>query len=180
MKIKDWFLGLFKYIFREFIMKFPSHTIRLFFIRRVIKSIGKGSFVCMGVEFKGYSGNITIGDNSVVNTKVILDSRGGELSIGDNVDIGQETNIWTLQHDPDNDFHDTKGGSVIIEDYVWIATRVTILPGVKIGRGAVVAANSVVTKDVPEMAIVAGVPARVISYRKSKLKYTLKYRPFFL
>lgn len=57
--------------------------------------------------------------------------------------------------------------------------RVTILPGVTIGRGAVVASNSVVTKDVPSMSIVAGIPAKIISERKSKLKYTLLHRPWF-
>ena len=54
----------------------------------------------------------------------------------------------------------TTGGDVIIEDYVWIASRCTILPGVKIGKGAVVASNSVVTKDVPQMAIVGGCPCK--------------------
>ena len=71
------------------------------------------------------------------------------------------------------------GGDVIIDDYVWIASRVTILPGVHIGRGAVVASGAIVTKDVPECAIVGGVPARIIGERKSKLHYNLKYKPLF-
>jgi maltose O-acetyltransferase len=100
--------------------------------------------------------------------------------IGNNVDIAQETNIWTLEHDIHDDYHRDKGGDVIIEDYVWIASRVTILPGVTIGRGAVIAANAVVTKDVPSMAVAGGVPARVIGERKSKLRYTNKYAPWFM
>ena len=132
----------------------------------------------MGVEFRKAK-NITIGYNSVINKKVLLDGRGGQLIIGNNVDIAQETNIWTLEHDVHDDYHTDKGGKVTIEDYVWIASRVTILPGVKIGRGAVIAANSVVTKDVRAMAIVGGIPAKIIGERKSKLKYTLNYHPWF-
>ncbi|MBT3207376.1 MAG: transferase [Bacteroidetes bacterium] len=69
----------------------------------------------------------------------------------------------------DSDFHDikdhTKGGAksgIIIEDDVWIGARVTILKGVKVGKGSVVAVGSVVTKDVPENSIVGGVPAKVV------------------
>jgi acetyltransferase-like isoleucine patch superfamily enzyme len=54
---------------------------------------------------------------------------------------------------------------VTIEDDVWIGVNATILPGVRVGRGAVVAAGSVVTQDVPEFAIVGGVPAKVLKYR---------------
>jgi acetyltransferase-like isoleucine patch superfamily enzyme len=180
MAFRDWVSGFGKYVFRQWIMYIPSHRVRLFFLRRVLKSIGKDTFIAMGLNVRGRNGNITIGNNTIINTKVILDARGGRLVIGNNVDIGEETNIWTQEHDPNDEFHGVKGGEVIIEDYVWIATRVTILPGVKIGRGAVVASNSVVTKDVEEMAIVGGVPAKVIGKRKNDLKYNLKYRPWFL
>jgi len=161
MEFKAWLSGLAKYIF----------------LKKALKSIGKNTFIAMGVDIRGK--NVTIGNHTVINGRVTLDGRGGELIIGDNVDIGQETNIWTAQHDPHSDYHDTKGGNVIIEDYVWIATRVTILPGIRIGRGAVIAANSVVTKDVKEMEIAAGIPAKVIGLRTSKLKYNLTYRPWF-
>jgi maltose O-acetyltransferase len=84
-----------------------------------------------------------------------------------------------LEHDVHSDTHADKGGDVIIGDHAWIASRVTILPGVRIGDGAVVASNSVVTKDVPSMAIVGGVPARVIGQRRSRLEYRLHFRPWF-
>ncbi|WP_051605821.1 DapH/DapD/GlmU-related protein [Polaribacter sp. Hel_I_88] len=132
----------------------------------------------MGLEFRN-SKNISIGNNCVVNKNVLLDGRGGKLSIGNNVDIAQETNIWTLEHDVHDDYHVDTGSDVIIEDYVWIASRCTILPGVKIGKGAVIASNSVVTKDVPEMAIFGGIPAKQIGIRKSNLKYNLDYKPWF-
>jgi len=132
----------------------------------------------MGLEVRNGK-NISIGNNCVFNKKVLLDGRGGRLIIGNNVDIAQETNIWTLQHDVHDDMHGNDGGDVIIEDYVWIASRVTILPGVRIGKGAVVASNSVVTKDIPSMSIVGGIPAKIIGERRSGLKYQLFYQPWF-
>ena len=65
-----------------------------------------------------------------------MDGRGGNLTIGNNVDIAREVNIWTMEHDVHDDLHGLKCGEVTIEDHVWIASRVTILPGVTIGQGA--------------------------------------------
>lgn len=140
--------------------------------------VGKYSTVLRNVKFLEPL-NIEIGEHSVVNSYALLDGRGGKIFIGNNVDIAREVNIWTLEHDPNDDFHSTKGGGVIIEDYVWIASRVTILPNVKIGKGAVIASGAVVTKDVPAMSVVGGVPAKVIGKRNSKLLYELNYRPLF-
>ena len=156
----------------------PVHAIRRFFILNTIKKTGKKSSFLMGTEIRNGK-NIFVGDHSVINKRVLLDGRGGKLIIGDNVDVGQETNIWTLEHDVHDDFHKTVGANVIIEDFVWIASRVTILPGVRIGRGAVIATGAVVTKDVPSMAISAGIPAKIIGTRKSKLKYNLYSKPWF-
>ena len=68
---------------------------------------------------------------------------------------------------------------MVIEDYVWIASRATILPGVTIGKGAVVACGAVVTKDVEPMTVVGGVPARKIGERINLLEYELKHNPLF-
>jgi len=179
MALKDWTYGLAKYIFKEWVLFFPSFRFRMFFLKRTLKQIGNHTFIAMGVDIRGGGGTISIGEDCVINTKCTLDGRGGNLIIGDSVDLGQETNIWTFGHDPNDDFHAVKGGDVIIEDHVWIATRVTILPNVRIGRGAVIASGSIVTKDVPSMAIVAGIPAKVIGQRENKLSYKLNYRPWF-
>jgi len=159
-------------------LRIPFYVIRrpilkLFFIQ----SIGENTYFCMGTDFQGRRHNIYVGDNCMINKKVLLDGRGGKLLIGNNVDIGQEVNIWTLGHDPHDDYYASAGGDVIIEDYVWIASRATILHGVKIGRGAVVAANSVVTKDVAPNTIVGGIPAKVIGVRRSKLLYNFGVLP---
>ena len=159
-------------------MSIPSYRIRHRFLRRLNVKIGKDSNILRNTQFLS-PWNIVIGDNCVINSETLLDGRGGKILIGNNVDIAREVNIWTLEHDPHDDYHKAIGGDVIIEDYVWIASRVTILPKVRIGRGAVIASGAVVTKDVPEMAIVGGVPAKVIGTRKSKLKYTLNYHPIF-
>lgn len=167
------------YIICPFVMSIPSYWVRHFFLRKVCKlKLGENTSILRHVRFI-CAYNVQIGDNCVLNSYCQLDGRVSKIIIGNNVDIAQETNIWTLEHDPNSDTHYGKGGDVIIDDYVWIASRVTILPGVHIKKGAVVASGAVVTKDVPEFAIVGGVPARIIGHRDSKLRYSLNYRPLF-
>lgn len=111
--------------------------------------------------YTGKTGKLFVGRNSRLNG-VHIDAR--ELvHIGDTVQIGPYTIIM------DSDFHDLKDHSkdgpskpIYIEDDVWIATRVTILKGVRIGKGSVIAAGAIVTKDVPEYCVAAGTPARVV------------------
>jgi len=165
-------IGLWSFI-TSGIMGLPFHTIRSCYLRLFLGHVGKGTCFMRNVEIRSPK-KIHIGNHTNINKKVLLDGRGGILTIGNNVDIAQETNIWTLEHNPNDDLYSTKGGDVLIEDYVWIASRCTILPGVSIGRGAVVASGAIVTKDVPPMAIVGGIPAKIIGQRTSKLEYTLK------
>jgi acetyltransferase-like isoleucine patch superfamily enzyme len=111
--------------------------------------------------YTGKDGKLVVGRNSRLNG-VHIDAR--ELvEIGDTVQIGPYTIIM------DSDFHDLKDHSkdgpskpIYIEDDVWIATRVTILKGVRIGKGSVIAAGAIVTKDVPPYCVAAGTPARVV------------------
>lgn len=158
--------------------KIPSRRLRRLYLARILAQYDRSSFVGIGVQFFD-PWSVEISDHCVINQAVIIDARGGSVQIGANTDIGAHTHIWTLEHDPNDPAHGTKGGAVVIEDHVWIATRVTILPGVTVGRGAVVACGSVVTKDVPGKAIVAGVPAKVIGERDNPLEYQLNYHPRF-
>ena len=160
------------------IRRFPSRTVRKLWLKILLGELGRGAFVGLDVELLAPR-NIHIRERSVINPRCILDGRGGALTIAEDVDIGTHTHIWTLEHDPHDDAHGVKGGEVVIEDHVWIASRVTILPSVTIGRGAVVASGAIVTKDVPPLAIVAGVPAKVIGQRENSLHYKLNFKPRF-
>ena len=175
--IKEFRFGLWQFL-TSGIMWIPIHILRLTYLRLFFKHIGVRTTILRNVRIFSPQ-NISLGNNTIINTNVFLDGRGGDLIIGNNVDIAQEVNIWTLEHDVNDDFHSTKGGDVIIEDYVWISSRVTILPGVKIKKGAVVAAGAVVTKDVPALTIVGGVPAKIIGIRNNNLTYKLNYQPWF-
>jgi acetyltransferase-like isoleucine patch superfamily enzyme len=177
-KIKLILYSFFMYVINRIVSRIPFYFIRSFFYNFLIGKIGKHNSFLMGLELRKPK-NIEIGNHNVFNRNVLLDGRGGKLIIGSNVDIAQETNIWTLEHDVHDDYHKDTGGDVIIEDYVWIASRVTILPGVRIGKGAVIASCALVNKDVPPMAIVGGVPAKIIGQRRSALAYTKYYKPYF-
>ena len=106
--------------------------------------------------------NIHFGKRVFVNSGCRFQDQGG-IYIGDDVLVGHNCVIATLNHaiDPDRRA-DMIPAPVKIGNKVWIGANVTILPGVSIGDGAVLAAGAVVNKDVPARTIVAGVPARVI------------------
>lgn len=157
----------------------PSRLIRGFFLRSYLGALGDGSGVQMGCRFLN-GRKIFLGERNIINFGSLLDGRHYEIRTGNDVSIGPEASILSLGHDPQSpDFAD-QGGDVIIGDHVWIAYRAVILPGVRIGEGAVVAAGAVVTKDVEPYAIVAGSPARKIGERQRDLKYRLNYRPFLV
>jgi acetyltransferase-like isoleucine patch superfamily enzyme len=117
---------------------------------------------------------VHLGNNSIVGDHAFLDGRMG-LYIGNNVNIAGESRIYTLEHDIASATFASAGGPVVIKDWVYIGTRVTILPGVTLGEGVVVASGAVVTKDVPPWTMVGGVPARYIKTRPV-VKYVLDTR----
>ena len=114
-----------------------------------------------------YGRPVTIGERCFIQQCCTFFGRGG-IDIGNDVFIGPKVNLITINHDPDPDNRSaTYGRRITIEDKVWIGINSTILPGVRIGYGAIVGAGSVVTKDVEPMTVVAGNPARVIKKIKS-------------
>jgi acetyltransferase-like isoleucine patch superfamily enzyme len=157
---------------------FPSHIVRRAFYRLAGIAIGEGSTIHTGARFYKPT-NISIGKDTIIGEDVILDGRG-PLYIGDHVDFATGVMVYNSQHDLEsNDFHATIE-PVKIEDYVFVGPRAIILPGVTIGKGAVVAAGAVVTKDIKPFEIVGGVPAKVIGERKNKeLKYRLGRAAWF-
>lgn len=112
--------------------------------------------------------NIRMGKGCFIQQCCTFFDRGG-ITLGDDVLIGPKVNLITINHDVDPDNRSaTYGRPIVIEDKVWIGINSTVLPGVKIGRGAIVGANSVVTKDVAPNTVVAGNPARFIKNIETK------------
>lgn len=108
--------------------------------------------------------NITVGKNVFINAGCKFQDHAG-ITIKNNVFIGHNVVIATLNHDFNpNNRAAMVPKPVFIDDNVWIGASVTILPGVTINKNAIVGAGSVVTKDVPLNAIVAGNPAKIIKY----------------
>lgn len=159
-----WKLSLVTYV--------PSHSFRLFVYRAVGMKIGPKSILHIGCRFFDPAG-INIGDGTIVGDRCFLDGRA-KLTIGNHVDIASEVMVYNSEHDLESDDFHAVDAPVSIGDYVFIGPRVIILSGVKIGKGAVVAAGAVVTKNVPDFAIVGGVPAKEIGQRQNKnLHYKL-------
>ncbi len=150
----------------------PSHYIRRFMYRLGGMSIGKGSTIHMYARFYDAS-RIKIGEDSIVGEHAVLDGRD-KLIIGNHVAIASQVMIYNAEHNiHSKDFLHTLN-PVVVEDYVFIGPRAIILPGITVGKGAIIAAGAVVTKDVPPMTIVGGVPAREIGTRNVQdLSYKL-------
>ena len=155
----------------KILMWVPLHFVRKLTCCLFMKKYSYTSSIRRRVDLRSPY-RIIVGKYCNINKSCILDGRGG-LTIGNCVDIAQEVNIWTEQHDYNDPNFNSVEAPVVIEDYVWIASRATILPGLTIGRGAVIACGAVVTKDVAPLSIVAGVPAKLIGIRKDVFNYKL-------
>ena len=114
---------------------------------------------------KKANANLTIGNNSSIQTD-LLDLRSS-IRIGENVIIGSGVEILTCSHNIDSLDWEFKAYGIEISDYVWIATRVFILPSCrKIGIGAICGGGSLVVKNIEKMSVVSGNPAEHIKFRK--------------
>lgn len=163
-------------LYYGFLRYLPPTNNRYFYFIRPIRSLvagkcldyaGKNINVEQDANFGNGSG-IQIGDNSGIGVRCSI---RGPLIIGDNVMMGPEVIVITSNHNfsridiPMNFQGSLPQKQVVIGNDVWIGTRAIILPGVKIGNGAIVGAGSIVTKDIPDYAIVGGNPARIIRFR---------------
>ncbi len=163
------------FLFACFAVKMPSSKSRFGeFHKKLREKLVKGY-----IDFCGKNVNIEphcrfdyalkIGDNSGIGE---FSELYGDVTIGNDVMMGTNCIIYTVNHkfDDTSVLMRTQGNQdskpVVIGDDVWIGGRVTILPGVHIGNGAVIGAGAVVTKDVPDYAVVGGNPARIIKFRK--------------
>lgn len=171
LRIANWYFDLELAKIHFYSDHVPIKFFRHFVFRLVGIKIGRGSTIHMCVRFFSPRG-ITVGEDTIVGFRSFLDGRA-PLKIGNHVDIASEVMIYNSEHDINSeDFHAIEA-PVEIDDYVFIGPRAIILPGVKIGKGAIVAAGAVVTKDVKPFSMVGGVPAEVIGERRNK---NLTYR----
>lgn len=153
----------------------PFHSIRHFFYQLAGIQIGKGSVVHMWANFFNPSG-VSIGDDTIIGDHSFLDGRAA-LKIGNHTDIASQVLIYNSEHDLTSEDFRAVVAPVEIGNYVFIGPRAIILPGVKIGDGAAVAAGAVVTKNVEPFKIVGGVPAKEIGERTLKDPHYLLGRP---
>ncbi len=170
-RFKNYFLDLELMILR-WVGHIPFHFLRRFIYKLAGVKIGRGSVIHMWCNFFNPVG-IEIGEDTIIGDHAFLDGRD-KLIIGNHVSIASSVMIYNSEHDINADDFHAICDKVIIEDYVYIGARVIILPGTKIGKGAVIASGAVVTKDVDPVTIVGGVPAKEIGKRQIKdLKYRL-------
>jgi acetyltransferase-like isoleucine patch superfamily enzyme len=168
---------LFHYIPNHFINHVPFYSIRHFYYRHVVGILlGKRSSIHLNCLIHGR--NIRVGDQCTINRNCYLDGRG-LLKIGNRVSISPDVHLITSDHDHNSPSFPFIAGEIIVEDYVWIGSRATILPNVTIGEGAVVCACAVVTKSVAPYAVVGGVPAKKIGERNRNLNYSPEYFFYF-
>lgn len=140
-------------------------------LKELLGSFGKNSFIANGVQFD-YGCNIYIGDDVYINFNVVfLD--GNEIHIGNRCLIGPGVLFATPSHPlvaQERSKHFNEYGAyfpenvekIVLEEDVWIGGNATIMPGVTIGRGAVIGGGSVVTRDIPANSLAAGNPCKVI------------------
>jgi maltose O-acetyltransferase len=149
----------------------PGQNLRRSLFRLWGVTIGSGAYIYSGAELRSPS-KISVGAGSIIGFRATLDGRRG-IAIGNHVNLSSEVAIWTLQHDPTDPGFAATGGPVAIGDFAWLSFRTTILPGVSVGEGAVVAAGAVVTTDVEPWTVVGGIPARPIGVRPRSTAYRL-------
>ena len=132
-------------------------------------TIGDNSYLSADCILNTFDGWINMGSHCTVNSYAILYGQGG-LQIGNDVRIAPQVMIMPTNHifeDPDVPIRKQgiKGKGIKIEDDVWLSVGVIILDGVTIGKGSVIGAGAIVTKDVPPYSVAVGVPAKVIKKR---------------
>lgn len=158
--------------------KIPSTRVRKSLYRIVFcMKITPKTVLYGGSEFRS-PWNIKLG-NCVVSNHCLFDGRRG-ITVADNVVFGAGVHMWTEEHavnDPMFRVLERNRQPIVIDERAWICSDSTILPGVHIGEGAVIASRACVTKDCEPYGIYAGVPARKIGERNRELKYTLDGKP---
>lgn len=163
--------------------RIPSHHIRKFIYKHIyLMDIADTATIYYGAQIRKPF-KIKIGPGTTIGDNAILDGRNG-IEIGSNVNLSSNVSIWTEQHDHRDPWfrcETQKKEKVIIGDRAWLGPNTIILHDVQIGKGAVVGAGAVVTKNVEDFTIVGGIPAKKIGERNHELLYDNSsgiYNPF--
>ncbi len=173
------FLRCFIEVFINYIVAYiPSWVIRKSFYRLFGMKIGKGSRINQRVYiFKPWK--ISIGENTMINSFVILDGRGG-LLIGNNCSISMRSVIYSASHRCSSDTFEYYEKPTIIGNNVWICVSAVVLTGAVISDGVVISANSVIKGITKEGEVYMGIPAKIVHIRGSSFEYELNNKYYFL
>ena len=146
-----------------------GRSLRRTFMPFILRRLGADTEIQSGLRVTNPE-HVSIGSNCNLAQGLFI-TGGGGVTIGDWVGFGPDTKIWSVNHrfaDPDTPWllqgWDKK--PVVIEDDVWLGANVFVMPGVTIGKGAIVSAGTVVNRSIPPYAIVTGNPGRVVGWRK--------------
>jgi acetyltransferase-like isoleucine patch superfamily enzyme len=120
---------------------------------------------------------LSVGAHTIIGRRCLMDCRGSEITLGRNVNFGSQVVFVCAKHDIQSPTFAHSYAPIVVHDYAWISLRATVLGGVTVGEGAVVAAGAVVTSDVEPYTVVGGIPARPIGERTRDLRYELLHRP---
>jgi maltose O-acetyltransferase len=162
------------------LLRVPSHRLREWVFRTAAcNHLGADATVERAVRLTR-KGGVSVGAGTIINRDTTLDGRG-VLTVGASVNISPEVTILTADHDPQSPNFTYRVRPTVIGDRAWISTRALLLPGTKIGEGALVAAGAVVHGEVAPWTIVGGNPATVIGQRSPQAQATLNapYRRFW-
>jgi acetyltransferase-like isoleucine patch superfamily enzyme len=142
---------------------FPFNFVRIILLRSAGTRISFSSYIARGIKVD-FPWRITIGKNCYISNGVYLDGRGGDITIGDDVDISIDAILFTLTHNITTDNFSLIKGNIIVKDRVWVCARAIILPNSYIRIGAVIGANSVFRGETGPYQLLSGIPATLIKY----------------
>nr|WP_300324886.1 acyltransferase [uncultured Anaerostipes sp.] len=177
--IFNYFYGIMRYS-QICVSRFPSFAIRNLLYRLVFNmNITKKTVIYGDCEIRSpWNFNA---DNVVVANHCIIDARNG-VFVANNVVFGGGVHIWTEEHeinDPYFSVTETHKAPVVIDEHAWICSDTTILPGVHVGKGAVLASRACATKDLEPFGVYGGIPAKKIEERNIDLRYNLSGKPTY-
>ncbi len=155
--------------------KINYNALRAYYVRASSGSCG--THLAVNGPVKGFNKKVIIKNHVNINGCTILGSGG--VTFGNYYHSGEQITLITSNHNYDSTLSIPYDKTqvikdIVIKDFVWIGHGAIICPGVTIGEGAIVAAGAVVTKDVPDCAIVGGNPAKIIKFRNQEQFYRLK------